>query len=149
MQHHVHYHQVDAGVFQRQAVHVALAYVDMRIVRAFQITTRQCQHVVVQIYADTAPYAWGEQLQYAPGAGAYVEQLVYRLIADQLDQFLLNLRLRHVERTDGIPGTGHGGEIFLCFLRTRVAHLLQARVIAGERAVGLRHQLQQRTRHGR
>ena len=74
VQHHLQHHQVEAGIGQRQAVHVGLADGAMGQPGPRQPRPRQRQHGPAGIHAKPGGHPRGEHFQQPPGAGADVQQ---------------------------------------------------------------------------
>ena len=73
MQHHVHDREVDAGLVQRQVVHVALAHLQVAMTVTLEVVARDRQHAVTEVDADAVTYLWRQDLEDTTGAGTDIE----------------------------------------------------------------------------
>ena len=88
--------QIDARVFHRQLIHVALTHVDIRQTLAFDVTARYREHALAEIDTDATVHARRQDFQDTARTGADVEHFLHRLVTDDVEQLLFDLRLRHV-----------------------------------------------------
>ena len=79
-----------------------------------QLAARIGEHRLVEIEAEPALVAVGEELQDSPGPGAQVEQQLEGPAPQRLPHRLLDLAFRHVQRADVVPIGGMRAEIALC-----------------------------------
>ncbi len=111
MQHLVDDDGVERAARRRELIHVALADGAVARARALEIDARHGEHLARQIDAERALDARRHHFEHAPGAGADVEQVVDRLVGQELDQRRLDLALADMERADAVPVLRVGAEI--------------------------------------
>ncbi len=93
------------------------------------------QHLRRLIHADGADGERREQLQHAAGAGAEIEEILDRRLADDLADRGLDALFGNMERAQFIPIRRMGGEIAGRLFGALAAHFGEPRTIAGEHGI--------------
>ena len=137
MQHLMQDHRIRRAVGERHIMQIAVA--DLRVAESgpLELHARIGQHRVIEIEAERAIGAGGEQLEDAASAGAEIDEEMERPLAQRLVHGGLDVSLRHMQRADRVPLARMRLEISLGRFRARRLHGGCARAVAGEREVGL------------
>ncbi len=102
---------VEAGICERQLIHVAEAHDAIAQSGTFKVDARDRQHLARLIDAEGLRDARAQNLDHAAGAGADIEQILRCFRGNDLDQRRLDLALVDVERADAVPMRGVFAEI--------------------------------------
>ena len=110
VQHLVQHHEVEAAAPEGRRVNVALAQIDPRQTEPFEVGAGDRQHGMARIEPGGAGRARREQAEHLAGAGAQIDHMADRPIAQHVEHRRLDGRFGHMQGAQPVPFRGEPGE---------------------------------------